>query len=189
MARTASHLLELGAEAPDFRLRDTDGGLVARDDFADAPALLVAFICNHCPYVRHIGPHLASFAREFMPKGLAVVAINSNDAVRYPDDSPAAMVTEKARMGYPFPYLHDQDQAIALAYGAVCTPDFFLFDSDRRLVYRGRFDDSRPGTSITPSGDDLRAAVTAALMGQDVTVEQLPSVGCGIKWKSGLSPQ
>ncbi len=181
-------MLELGTEAPAFRLRSTDGAIVAKDDYADAPALLVVFMCNHCPFVKHIAPQLASFAREFQPRGLGMVGINSNDAERYPDDSFDAMVAEKARIGYPFPYLHDPDQNVARVYGAICTPDFFLFDEDRRLVYRGRFDGSRPGGRISPSGDDLREAVTAVLTGKEVPEEQLPSVGCSIKWKPGNEP-
>ncbi len=188
MAAKQSAPLELGAEAPDFRLRDTDGAIVARDDFADAPALLVVFLCNHCPYVRHISHALASFAREFEPRGLAVVGVNANDAERYPDDSYEAMIREKARIGYPFPYLHDENQAVARAYGAACTPDFFLFDADRRLVYRGQFDDSRPGDESPPTGDDLREAVRAVLLEEEVNQDQKPSVGCSIKWKPGQAP-
>ncbi|MCP1674703.1 peroxiredoxin [Natronocella acetinitrilica] len=188
MAALESRMLELGTEAPDFRLAGTDGGVVARDDFADAPALLVVFMCNHCPFVKHIAPQLASFAREYMPRGLAVVGINSNDAERYPDDSFDAMVIEKARAGYPFPYLYDADQTVASAYQAVCTPDFFLFDQDRCLVYRGRFDGSRPGSQTPVTGDDLREAVAALLLGQELPTEQHPSMGCSIKWKPGNEP-
>lgn len=188
MARMESPEPDPDMEAPDFRLRDTDGNLVARDDFSDAPALLVVFICNHCPFVRHIAPQLASFGREFIPKGLAMVAINANDAARYPDDSFEAMGEEKARVGYPFPYLYDAEQTVARAYGAVCTPDFFLFDDDRLLVYRGQFDGSRPGNDTPVSGDDLRTAVTAVLTDGEVPAEQIPSVGCSIKWKPGNEP-
>ncbi len=183
-----SATLELGMEAPDFRLRDTDGAIVARDDFADSPALLVVFMCNHCPYVRRLAHGLASFAREYAPKGLAVVGINANDAERYPDDRFDAMVREKARIGYPFPYLHDEDQTVARAFGATCTPDFFLFDTERRLVYHGQFDDSRPGNKRPVTGDDLREATTAVLLGEEISPEQSPSVGCSIKWKTGSSP-
>ena len=188
MPAVESTMLELGTEAPDFRLRSTDGTPVAKDDFADAPALLVVFLCNHCPFVQHIAPQLASFAREFEPRGLAVVGINCNDADRYPDDGFEAMVVEKARVGYPFPYLHDPEQTVALAYAAACTPDFFLFDDERRLVYRGRFDGSRPGGREAPSGDDLREAVTALLTGNEIPAEQIPSIGCSIKWKPGNAP-
>jgi thiol-disulfide isomerase/thioredoxin len=145
-------------------------------------------MCNHCPYVRHISHGLASFAREFVPKGLAVVGINANDATRYPDDSYEAMVREKARIGYPFPYLHDETQDVARAYGAVCTPDFFLFDADRRLVYRGQFDDSRPGNDRPITGKDLRTALDALLAGQSLSSDQQPSIGCNIKWKPGNEP-
>ena len=188
MAKTESEAPELGMEALDFRLRDTDGNLVARDDFSDAPALLVVFMCNHCPYVRHIAPQLARLGREYIPKGLAMVGINANDAARFPDDSFEAMGEEKARVGYPFPYLYDSDQSVARAYGAVCTPDFFLFDGERQLVYRGQFDASRPGNGVPASGDDLRAAVTAVLTGDEVSADQVPSVGCNIKWKPGNEP-
>lgn len=182
-----STTLVTGSEAPDFRLPEAEGGLVARDDFADSPALLVVFICNHCPYVLHISAGLASFARDFVPRGLAIVAINSNDAVRYPADSFEAMKAEKRRAGYPFPYLHDEDQRVAHAYGAVCTPDFFLFDGERRLVYRGRFDASTPGNNVPVTGDDLRDAVTALLTGQPMSSDPRPSLGCSIKWKESAA--
>ncbi|MCC5812138.1 MAG: thioredoxin family protein [Ectothiorhodospiraceae bacterium] len=176
-------MIPLGTQAPNFRLPETDGGIVARDDFADAPALLVAFICTHCPFVRHLSAGLASFGREFIPRGVAIVAINSNDEARVPEDSFEAMVREKARVGYPFPYAHDASQQVARSYGAVCTPDFFLFDGERELVYRGQFDDSRPGNGKSVSGEDLRIAATAVLTGKDIDIPQRPSVGCSIKWK------
>lgn len=178
-----STVLVTGSTAPDFRLKEAEGGVVARDDFADSDALLVAFICNHCPYVVHISSALASFAREFMPKGLAVVAINANDADRYPADSFDAMAEEKRRAGYPFPYLHDETQQVARAYGAVCTPDLFLFDGEMKLAYRGRFDDSTPGNDRPVTGDDLRDAVTALLTGKSLPDDPQPSMGCSIKWK------
>ncbi len=183
MPPMTSDMIPLGTEAPDFRLKATDGSIVARDDFMDEPALLVAFICNHCPFVRHLSAGLASFGREFMPRGLAIVAINSNDARQVAEDDFEAMVREKARAGYPFPYLHDVKQDVARQYGAACTPDFFLFDGERRLVYRGQFDDSRPGNGKSVTGEDLRAAATAVLTGAEVDVEQRPSVGCSIKWQ------
>ncbi|MFV8835998.1 thioredoxin family protein [Aquisalimonas sp. APHAB1-3] len=188
MVAKTSGTMPLGTPLPPFRLRDTDGNIVASTDFADDDALLVIFMCNHCPFVRHLSQQLASFAREYMPRGLAVVGINANDAQRYPDDSFDAMKREKARVGYPFPYLHDEDQSVAHAFGARCTPEFFLFDSERELVYQGQFDGSRPGNGVPVTGDDLRAAVTAALTGNEVDAEQVPSMGCSIKWKPGNAP-
>lgn len=189
MVASASGMMPLGSPMPAFRLRDTDGNIVASTDFADDDALLVIFMCNHCPFVRHINVQLASFAREFMPRGLAIVGISANDAERYPDDSFDAMKREKARVGYPFPYLHDEDQSVAHAFGARCTPEFFLFDEERELVYHGQFDDSRPGSDGPVTGDDLRAAATAVLTGAEVDTEQTPSMGCSIKWKPGNQPE
>ena len=188
MARTASTMLELGTAAPGFRLPDFDGRLHQLDDFAAAPALLVAFICEHCPFVRHIRAGFAQFTREYAPQGLAVVAINSNDIVAYPQDGPDAMRKESREFGYGFPYLLDATQEVARAYRAACTPDFFLFDSSRRLVYRGQFDGSRPGSDIPVTGADLRAAVDAVLAGRPAPLEQRPSLGCNIKWKAGNEP-
>jgi peroxiredoxin len=185
---TASTMLPLGTPAPDFRLPDTTGRLVARDDFKQAPALLVVFMCNHCSYVQHVRRGLAAFAREYQPKGLAIVGINSNDASEYPEDSPRKMAEEIKAAGYPFPYLYDETQAVAKVYRAACTPDFFLFDAARRLVYRGQFDGSRPGNGVPVTGKDLRAAVNAALAGRPVSAEQKPSMGCNIKWKAGGEP-
>jgi len=188
MARTPSTMLELGTAAPDFRLPDFDGHLHALDDFRASPALLVAFTCNHCPFVKHIRKRFAEFAREYAPRGLAVVAINSNDLEAYPQDGPEAMRQEASEFGYGFPYLLDQSQEVARAYRAACTPDFFLFDADRRLVYRGQFDDSRPGNHRPVTGADLRAAVDATLDGRSPTGDQFPSVGCNIKWRKGNEP-
>lgn len=188
MAKTPSTMTALGTLAPDFRLPDTTGKLVARDDFARAPGLLVMFICNHCPYVKHVREGLAAFAREYQKKGLAVVGINSNDVTSYPDDSPAKMAEEVVAAGYTFPYLYDESQSVAQAYGAACTPDFFLFDRERRLVYRGQFDDSRPGNGVAVTGKDLRAACDAVLAGGAVSTDQRPSIGCNIKWKPGNAP-
>jgi peroxiredoxin len=185
---TASTMLALGTTAPDFRLPDTTGRIVRRDDFKAAPALLVAFICNHCPYVKHIRSGLAAFAREYQGKGLAMVGINSNDAADYPEDGPKKMAEEVTAAGYVFPYLHDEAQDAAKAYRAACTPDFFLFDSNQRLVYRGQFDDSRPGNNVPVTGKDLRAACDAALAGKPVPSAQKPSAGCNIKWKRGNEP-
>lgn len=189
MALTPSTMLELGTPAPHFRLPDTQGRLLTPDDFKDAKALLVVFMCNHCPYVKHIRGALAAFAREFQPQGLAMVGINANDAAKYPDDSPEKMVDEVAEAGYSFPYLYDETQETAKAYRAACTPDFFLFDKDRKLVYRGQFDDSRPGNNRPVTGKDLREAVTATLAGRAVNPDQKPSIGCNIKWKPGNEPE
>jgi peroxiredoxin len=178
----------LGMIAPDFQLPDTTGTLVSAQKLRGAPALLVMFICNHCPFVMHIRDGLAQFAKEYQARGLAIVAINSNDAKSYPDDSPAKMAEEVRRAGYTFPYLYDETQAVAKAYGAACTPDFFLFDRECRLVYRGQFDDSRPGNNRPVTGADLRAACDAALAGLPVAADQKASIGCNIKWKAGNEP-
>jgi peroxiredoxin len=188
MARTPSTMLDLGTPAPGFRLPDFDGHVYALDDFRGSPALLVAFICNHCPFVKHIRGEFAAFAREYAARGLAVVAINSNDLETYPQDGPDAMRREAAELGYGFPYLVDESQAVARAYRAACTPDFFLFDAQRRLVYRGQFDDSRPGNGRPVTGADLRAAVDATLDGRSPAADQFPSVGCNIKWRKGNEP-
>jgi peroxiredoxin len=180
--------LPLRTVAPSFELRDPHGALTSLEWVAaDARAVLVAFICNHCPYVKHIRTAFAARAREWEAKGVAVVGINSNDADAYPDDSPEAMGREIAEQGYTFPYLIDDTQAIAKAYGAACTPDLFLFDGDRSLVYHGQFDATRPGSG-TATGDDLAAAVDAVLAGELVPADQRPSVGCSIKWKPGNEP-
>ncbi|MGM0633669.1 MAG: thioredoxin family protein [Pseudomonadota bacterium] len=183
MALTESTMLPLGTPAPDFSLPDTDGQIVRLADFEDRPALLVAFLCNHCPFVRHLRDGLADFAREYTEKGLGVVAISANDVSAYPQDGPEEMAREKEEAGYVFPYLYDETQNIARSYAASCTPDFFLFDQHRRLVYRGQFDGSRPGNDVPVSGSDLRAAVDAVLAGNQVPEEQKPSIGCNIKWK------
>ncbi len=180
---------ELGTPAPDFRLLEpATGKYRSLEEFKEAPALLVVFMCNHCPYVIHIREALAEFAREYQPKGLAMVGINANDADNYPDDSPEKMVEEVKKAGYTFPYLYDADQSVAKAYRAACTPDFFLYDADRKLVYRGQFDDARPRNDEPVTGKDLRAAVEAVLAGKPVPEEQKPSLGCNIKWKPGNEP-
>jgi len=189
MALTPSTMLELGTPAPDFRLPNTEGRLLTLNDFQGSKALLIIFMCNHCPYVKHLRAALAEFAREFQPQGLAVIAINANDAAKYPDDSPEKMVDEVAEAGYTFPYLFDESQKTAKAYRAACTPDFFLFDAQRRLVYRGQFDDRRPGNNIPVTGKDMRAAVNATLAGKPVSADQNPSIGCNIKWKPGNEPE
>lgn len=181
-------MLPLGTTAPDFRLPDISGKTVALADFQGKPALLVIFMCNHCPYVKHIAAGLAQLARDYLPRGAAIVGINANDVANYPDDSPAKMAQEAKSVGYIFPYLHDESQAVAKAYRAACTPDLFLFDRERRLVYRGQFDDSRPGNNIPVTGKDLRAALDAVLAGQPVSTDQKASIGCNIKWKRGNEP-
>jgi peroxiredoxin len=188
MAATPSTMLELGTPAPPFALPDTEGRAWCVDDFGEAKALLVMFICNHCPYVKHLRGALAELGRELMPRGLGIVAINANDADRYPQDGPAAMKAEREAAGYPFPYLYDRTQQTARAYRAACTPDFFLFDGERRLVYRGRFDASRPSNDEPVTGAELRAAVDAVLQGRPVSPEQTPSIGCNIKWRPGNEP-
>ena len=189
MAQTASTMLPLGTSAPDFRLPEpATGKTLSLSDFQDAPALLVMVICNHCPFVKHIRQGLIQFARDYQAKGLSIVAINANDAANYPDDSPAKMAEDAKTFGYPFPYLYDESQATAQAYHAACTPDFFLFDAARKLVYRGQFDGSRPGNALPVTGNDLRAAAEAVLTGQPVSPKQNPSIGCNIKWKSGNEP-
>jgi thiol-disulfide isomerase/thioredoxin len=182
MAATESTMLALGTAAPDFRLPDFEGKQVALDDFRNSKGLLVAFICNHCPFVKHVRPELARFAKDYQPKGIAVVAINSNDIEAYPQDGPKGMAEEARSAGYIFPYLLDETQQVAKAYRAACTPDFFLFDADRKLVYRGQFDDSRPGRS-TSNGADIRAACDALLSAAPIPAAQKPSIGCNIKWK------
>jgi len=189
MARRESRMLELGTQAPDFALPDPSGKVSSLADFDGKPALLVAFICNHCPYVKHIADGFAAFAREYGEKGLSVVAISANDAAAYPEDAPPAMAKVAEAHGFTFPYLYDESQQVALAYQAICTPDFFLFDADRRLVYRGQFDASRPKGDVPVTGASLRAAVDAVLAGRPVPAEQMPSVGCSIKWKPGNAPK
>ena len=189
MALTPSTMLPLGTVAPGFRLSDTDGKTVSLEDFKKSPALLVAFICNHCPYVRHVRHELARLGKEYQGKGVAVVAISSNDVTTHPEDSPAMMAAEKAEVGYTFPYLYDETQKIALAYKAACTPDFYVFDRDQKLAYRGQLDGSRPGNPIPLTGKDLRSALDAVLLGMPVSSDQRLSMGCNIKWKRGNEPR
>ena len=188
MALTPSTMLPIGTPLPAFRLPDPDGKLVSSDDFAGAPALLVMILCNHCPYVKHVADGVARFAREYAAKGLAMVAINANDVAKYPEDAPARMAEEAARRGYAFPYLYDETQAVAKAFRAACTPEFYLFDRERRLAYRGQFDGSRPGNRVPVTGDDLRAAADAVLAGRPAPADQKPSIGCNVKWKPGGEP-
>ncbi len=188
MARTPSTMLPLGTSAPDFSLVNVDGQTVSLSDFDDAPALLVIFMCNHCPYVIHVADHLAQLGQEYMARGLAVVGINSNDVASYPADSPEQMVAEAEERGYVFPYLYDETQEVAQAYQADCTPDFFLFDKNKKLVYRGQLDSSRPDSGIPVTGEDLRLAIDTVLSGQTPSEDQTPSLGCNIKWKAGNEP-
>jgi len=188
MVKTASTMKKLGTPAPDFKLTNVDGRLVSRDDFRDKPALLVIFMCNHCPFVKHVADGLTRLAMDYQPKGVAIVGINSNDAATHPHDSPEQMVHEAEARGYPFPYLYDESQEIAKAFGAACTPDFFLYDKSRKLIYRGQLDASRPGNNIPVTGSDLRAALDAVLAGKPQAEKQIPSIGCNIKWRSGNEP-
>jgi len=181
-------MLPLGTKAPDFTLPDTDGNMVSLRDFAGKDALLVMFICNHCPYVKHLKEALAKLGSEYHGKGVGIVAINSNDVANYPDDSPDKMKEDARRFKYPFPYLYDESQEVAKAYHAACTPDFFVFDEEQQLAYRGQFDDSRPGNEVPLTGKDLRAALDAVLKGMPAPETQKPSMGCNIKWKSGNAP-
>jgi peroxiredoxin len=183
-------MLPLGTRAPEFALPDTDDGkIIALRDFDGAAAKLVMFLCNHCPFVKHVRPELARIGRDYQARGVAVIAISSNDVAQYPDDSPEAMAAEKRDAGYTFPYLYDEAQDVARAYEAACTPDFFLFDRDNTLVYRGQLDDSRPTNGVPVTGADLRAALDAVLSGKPVSPEQKPSIGCNIKWKPGGAPE
>ncbi|RMH27083.1 MAG: thioredoxin family protein [Planctomycetota bacterium] len=190
MAATESTMPPLGTPAPDFDLPDTNppGRRVALKDFADRDALVVMFLCNHCPFVKHIQAELASLARDYLPRGVGFVAISSNDVTTHPDDAPDKMTVTANEAGWPFPYLYDESQQTAKAFGAACTPDFFLYDRDRRLAYRGQLDDSRPGSAAPITGADLRAAIDAVLAGRPAPEPQKPSVGCNIKWKPGNDP-
>jgi len=188
MVKTASTMLPLGAEAPDFALSNVDGSTVSLSDYKNAPALLVMFLSNHCPFVKHIATELAELGRDYGARGVAIVAINSNDVENYPDDSPEKMQQEVCDRGYTFPYLFDETQEVAKAYRAACTPDFFLFDGNRHLVYRGQLDSSRPGSDIPVTGEDLRQALDAVLQGEAVAPDQRASIGCNIKWKAGNEP-
>ena len=184
MSLTPSGTNELGTPAPDFQLPDLQGKVVSLSDYSEQEALLVVFMCNHCPYVKHIRQGLASFAIRNISPRFAMVGINSNDAQAYPADSPENMAKEADVAGYTFPYLYDETQSVAKAYQATCTPDFFLYDKNRRLIYRGQFDASRPGNDVPVTGDHLQAALDAVLRGDPPIPNQLPSVGCSIKWKA-----
>jgi len=180
---TASSNMDLGAAAPDFDLPDPKGRRYALKDFAAAKALLVVFMCNHCPYVKHLKKPLVAFAAKYQPRGLGIVAINANDWSRYAEDSPPQMQADIDAFGYQFPYLVDESQAVAKAYGAVCTPEFYLFDGARKLSYHGRFDDSTPGNGRPVTGEDLATAVEAAFAGEPYLRERNPAMGCSIKWR------
>ena len=194
MARTPSTMPELGMHAPSFSLPDAvSSRTVHSADFAGSPAFLVMFICNHCPFVKHVRDQLTVIGREYQPRGVAVIAISSNDVATHPDDAPDKMAREAAEAGYTFPYLYDESQEVAKAYQAACTPDFFLFDRNRRLYYRGQLDPSRPskyldGRTIIADGRDLRNALESLLEGRAAPQPQLPSLGCNIKWKPGNEP-
>ncbi len=188
MAMTST-MLPLGTPAPAFELRDVvKGQTYSLDSFADKAALLVMFICRHCPYVVHVQEELARIGRDYRDTGLGMIAISSNDPVGYPDDAPPKLKDMAQRLGFTFPFCHDETQEVAKAYHAACTPDFYLFDRDRRLVYRGQLDDSRPGNNKPVTGRDLRSAIQAVLDGKPVDKNQRPSIGCSIKWKPGHAP-
>lgn len=189
MAAVPSTMLELGTRAPDLSLNDTVSGQhLTLKEIQGEKATLIAFICNHCPYVKMIKEELARMGRDYMDRGMGMAAISSNDVENYAEDGPDAMREDALRLQYPFPYLWDESQEAARAYRAACTPDFFLFDADLKLVYRGRFDGARPGNEIPVTGKDLREAIDAVLAGEAVPTEQIPSIGCNIKWKSGQEP-
>ena len=188
MVLTPSTMLPLGTKAPSFSLPNVDGRHVSLTDFSGAPALLVIFMCNHCPYVKHVAPELARLGHDYQAKKVAVVAINSNDVASHPADSPEQMVHEVESRGYTFPYLFDATQRVARDYKAACTPDFYVFDKDQKLVYRGQLDASRPESGIPVTGKDLRAALDAVLAGKPVAADQKPSIGCNIKWQPGNEP-
>ncbi len=188
MSATASTMLPLTTKAPDFHLPDTEGKTVSLSDFRDARALVVVFLCNHCPFVKHVIGDLVDLAKEYQDRGVAFVAINSNDVATYPDDRPEVMAKFARQRGFTFPYLYDETQEVAKAYRAACTPDFFVFDEKRELIYRGQMDDSRPGNGVPITGADLCVALDGILEGGPVPANQKPSMGCNIKWKAGNEP-
>ena len=189
MAKVNSRMLPLGTQAPSFSLYDPEGNLFTLDHSSKSNAFLVMFICNHCPFVHHIRKELARLANDYIKRDVSIIAINSNDYETHPGDSPEKMKDEIMEWGYNFPYLVDEDQSVAIAYQASCTPDFFLFDSQQQLVYRGQLDGGRPSNDIPVNGRDIRAALDTLLAGDDVSEEQVPSVGCNIKWKPNNSPE
>ncbi len=184
MALTPSNMIPLGTKAPGFNLPDAVSGTeMSLEQLKSDKATVIMFICNHCPYVKHVQRGLVELANDYISKGVAFIAINSNDVANYPDDSPENMKKDAERLGYPFPYLFDESQQIAKAYDAACTPDFYIFDSELNLVYRGQMDDSRPGNGKPVTGEDIRKALDQILSGQSITEDQIPSIGCNIKWK------
>ena len=189
MVKVNSTMLPLGTQAPSFSLYDPEGNLFTLDHSSKSNAFLVMFICNHCPFVHHIRKELARLANDYIKRDVSIIAINSNDYETHPGDSPEKMKDEIIEWGYNFPYLVDEDQSVAIAYQASCTPDFFLFDSQQQLVYRGQLDGGRPSNDIPVNGRDIRAALDTLLAGDDVSEEQVPSVGCNIKWKPNNSPE
>jgi peroxiredoxin len=189
MVRTPSTMLPLGTVAPDFELVNVDGRMVDYAAAAGQRGTVVMFICNHCPFVKHVADQLAILGRDYLPRGIGFAAISSNDVSTHPADSPEQMVAEADERGYPFPYLYDETQQVAKDYRAACTPDFYLFDAERRLVYRGQLDPSRPGGDLPVTGGDLRAALDRVLTGEPPLAEQVPSLGCNIKWRAGNEPE
>ena len=189
MVMTGSTMVALGTSAPGFSLPDTKGNVVSLNDFKEAPALLVIFMCNHCPFVKHVLSGLVELIKEYQGKGVAVVGVNSNDVESFPEDRPEMMAKVAKQAGFTFPYLYDETQEVAKAYHAACTPDFFLFDKESTLVYRGQMDDGRPGNNIPITGADLRGALDAVLEGKQVSDEQKASIGCNIKWRPGNQPK
>lgn len=190
MVLTPSTMLSLGTKAPNFTLKDVvSGQTISLDTFAGKKALLVMFICKHCPFVKHVQQELANIGQDYRDHSLGIVAISANDAAKYPDDSPENLAVMAQELGFNFPVCHDETQEVAKAYTAACTPDFFLFDRDYKLVYRGQLDDSRPGNNLPVTGQDLRLAIDQVLAEQTIDFEQKPSIGCNIKWKSGNEPE
>jgi len=189
MVRTPSTMLPLGTTAPDFSLPNVDGRVLSLEDVAGPRGTVVMFICNHCPFVKHVADQLAQLGRDYAPFGIGFAAISSNDVATHPADSPEQMNHEAEARGYPFPYLYDDTQEVAHAYRAACTPDFFAFDAERQLAYRGQLDASRPGNGVPVTGTDLRAALDALVAGSTPSTEQRPSLGCNIKWKPGQEPE
>lgn len=189
MSLTTSTMLELGTQAPDFQLPDTvSGQTISLDRFAGQTALLVIFMCTHCPFVQHVKDEIARIDRDYSDKGLGIVAISANSVETHPDDAPDKLKAMAQEMGFSFPFCYDETQETAKVYTAACTPDFFLFDRDRKLVYRGQLDDSRPGNDKPVNGKDLRSAIDAVLDGRPIEANQKPSMGCNIKWKAGNEP-
>ena len=185
MAETPSNMIPLGLKAPDFKLMDViSDKLLSLDELISEKATVIMYICNHCPFVKHVNSELVKLANDYLPKGITFIAINSNDAENYPEDSPLKMKEYAKRLKYPFPYLFDETQKIAKAYDAACTPDFYIFDGNMRCIYRGQLDDSRPGNGKALTGRDMRMALDAILAGEQVDKNQVPSIGCNIKWKN-----